>query len=150
MKLSAKSRYALRLLIDIALHSGAARPRTIRQMSESQQISEKFISRLVVPMRNAGMISSVRGVQGGFLLGREPSGITLLDIVETLEGPVSISDCVMDRASCGRSGACIARSAWSFVNGSLRDSLRSVTLADVLKGDFGTESKPTVAKNAEL
>lgn len=141
MKLSAKSRYALRLLIDIALHSGAARPRTIRQMSESQQISEKFISRLVVPMRKSGMIVSVRGVQGGFLLGREPGAITLLDIVENLDGPVSIVDCVTDRDSCPRSGACMARGAWSKVNRSLKDALAGVTLADVLGGNLQPVAK---------
>ena len=134
MKVSAKARYALRLLVDLALYADRLKPRTIRQMSEAQQISEKFISKLVVPMRNAGMIASVRGVQGGFLLAREPSQITLLEVVETLDGPVEIVESLAQAPSGDKPVLSMTRSAWKRVNSSLREMMAAVTLHDVLKG----------------
>ncbi|MBR1871447.1 MAG: Rrf2 family transcriptional regulator [Kiritimatiellae bacterium] len=132
MKISAKSRYSLRILFDIALHEVEAQPRTIRQIADSQQISEKFISRLVVPMRNAGMIHSVRGVQGGFRLAKSPSDITLLDIVETEQGPVTLVSCLAKQESTLEKPEVVAKGVWGDVNNAFRNILASITLANIL------------------
>ena len=66
MKISAKARYGLRILMDIAQHETADRPRLMKEICETQGLSEKFTSRLVIPLREAGMIHSIRGKQGGF------------------------------------------------------------------------------------
>ena len=75
MKISTKGRYGLRILMDLAIHQ-SEKPRLIRDIAQSQQISEKYISRLVISLRKAGMIRSVRGVNGGFHLDRKPEDIT--------------------------------------------------------------------------
>ena len=134
MKITAKARYALRILMDIGAH-GDGSVRTIREIGASQGISEKFISRIVVPLRRAGLVVTARGVRGGLSLGRFPAKITLLDIVEAMDGPLSLVHCLSRPGACRRHGACAAESAWRGVNDALADALRSVTLEQVVADD---------------
>lgn len=143
MKISAKARYGLRILLDVALHETHARPRTIKEIADAQGISEKFISRIVVPLRERGMIKSERGKLGGFRLAQAPSDITLLAVIETLQGPISLVDCVADKAGCVRSGTCVARSVWTDVNTAVRAALRGMTLETVLERVGGGTSVPS-------
>ena len=112
MKISTTGRYGLRILIDLATHD-PAKPRLIRDIAQSQQISEKYISRLVIDLRRAKLIRSVRGVNGGFHLAKLPEQITLLEVLETMEGPISVVDCVRSPEKCKRQTLCPARSIWT-------------------------------------
>lgn len=132
LKISAKARYGLRILLDIALHEDDPAPRTTAAIAESQQLSLKFISRLVIPLRQAGMIRSIRGVSGGFRLARPPAEISLLDIVETLQGPVEILDCLGEASPCPRAQGCVSRSVWNDVNTAFSNALSALTLEQVL------------------
>ena len=77
MKISTKGRYGLRIMLDLALNAGA-KPRMIHQIADSQQISEKYISRLIIKLRKAGMVKSIRGAKGGYRIARYPKNLTLL------------------------------------------------------------------------
>lgn len=129
MKISAKARYGLRILMNIALHADENHPRLMKDICEDEALSEKFTSRLVIPLREAGMITSTRGKAGGFRLARAPERITLLEIIETLQGPVTLVDCLADDSSCARAKTCAARDVWSDVNDSIRRTLSATTLA---------------------
>ena len=131
MKISTKGRYGLRILMDLAIHQ-SEKPRLIRDIAKSQQISEKYISRLVIALRKAGMIRSVRGVNGGFHIAMKPEDITLLDVIEVMEGPLSIVDCVSAPKKCAQSANCAPREIWSKLNEDIRDLMRQTTLADIL------------------
>ena len=131
MKISTKGRYGLRILMDLALHQ-SEKPRLIRDIAKSQQISEKYISRLVIALRKAGMVRSVRGVNGGFHLAMKPEDITLLNVIEVMEGPLSIVDCVSTPKSCVHSKDCAPREIWCKLNEDIRGLMSGVTLADVL------------------
>ncbi len=133
LKVSAKTRYGLRILLDVAAHNRDAKPRSIAEISKAQRISEKFISRLVIPLREAGLIRSVRGSGGGFRLARSTEDITLLKVVETMQGPLAILDCLSDAEnSCPRKPNCLARQIWSDVNTGFMNVLARVTLAKIL------------------
>ncbi len=132
MKISTKGRYGLRILMDLALHQ-SEKPRLIRDIAKSQQISEKYISRLVIALRKAGMIRSVRGVNGGFHIAMKPEEITLLDVIEVMEGPLSIVDCVSAPEKCGQSVNCAPREIWNKLNEDIRALMRQTTLADILE-----------------
>lgn len=132
MKISAKARYGLRILVDLALHGNDA-PRSIKDIAKSQQISEKFISRLVVELRRAGFIRSIRGTQGGLKLARFPRLITLLNIVETMDGPISLLDCITSPQACPRQKQCVVTDVWSEINQALINALSAITLEDVVK-----------------
>lgn len=133
MKISAKARYGLRILLDIAANGTVERPRPIKEICEAEALSEKFTSRLVIPLREAGMIVSVRGKQGGFRLAKPPNEISLLEIVETLQGPIALVDCVSDGTACTRSGKCPTRRVWSDINATLRKTFEKITLEGLLK-----------------
>lgn len=131
MKITAQTRYALRILLDIALH-GAQGPRSIKEIASSQGISEKFISRIAVPLRRAGLVATARGAKGGLRLARFPEKIALLDIVEAIDGPLALVHCLARPGVCVRQGRCAAERAWSGVNDALAAALRRVRLADVV------------------
>ena len=131
MKISTKGRYGLRILLDLAVHDNGE-PRLIRDIAESQQISEKYISRLIVDLRRAGMVRSIRGAKGGFKLARQPRELTVLDIVEVMEGPMSIVDCVRKPEKCSRFGNCATRNIWDQLNSDIRDSMRKITLQQII------------------
>lgn len=130
MKITAKSRYALRVLLDLAVHDGGG-SRTIKEIAASQGISEKFISRIAVSLRRAGLLATERGVNGGLRLARLPENITLLDIVQAMDGPLALLRCLVRPGVCARQGRCAAENAWGKVARSLAESMRGVTLAEV-------------------
>ena len=134
MKITAKSRYALRTLLDIAL-SGADKTRTIADIAASQAISEKFISRIVVPLRRAGLIESERGARGGLRLARQAEAITLFEIVTAMEGAIGVVSCLRRPKSCPRHGHCAAEQAWGKVNDAFVDALRAQTLAEIAENE---------------
>ena len=132
MKITAKTRYALRVLLDIAVHDNAG-PRTIKEIAASQSISEKFISRIAVPLRRAGLLATERGARGGLELARFPDQITLLDIQEAMEGTFGLLRCLARPGVCPRQGSCAAECAWRRVNDSFAETLRGVRLSDVME-----------------
>lgn len=132
MKISTKGRYGLRILVDLALHSGQ-NPRLMRDIAQSEQISEKYISRLVIALRRAGLVSSVRGAKGGLQIAKSPDRITLLEIVEAMEGTISIVDCVMAAEGCPRSAFCGTHGIWGQLNTDIRNLMGKITLEDIIK-----------------
>ncbi len=130
MKISTKGRYGLRILLDIVLN-GDDSPRLTRDIATSQKISEKYISRLVIDLRKAGLVKSVRGAKGGYTLARFPEDITLLEIVETMEGRTNIVDCVLQPNACNKMGSCAVRQTWAEINGKIRAVLGEITLKDI-------------------
>ena len=132
MKISTKGRYGLRILLDIALYRVGDKPRMIREIANNQEISEKYISRLIIELRKAGMVKSIRGSKGGYRISREPKEITLLDVVEVMEGPVSIVDCVSARDCCPRIASCVTREIWTELNNQIREALQKITLQEII------------------
>ena len=130
MKITAKSRYALRVLLDIAMADNSE-PRTIGEIAESQSISEKFISRIVVPLRRAGLLDSERGARGGLRLARQAEAITLFEIVTAMEGTIGVVSCLRKPKSCPRQGRCAAEHAWAKVNDAFVAALRAQTLSAI-------------------
>lgn len=133
MKISARTRYGLRILLDVAMHAQDEAPRTINAIAQSQSISPAFISRLAVPLKRAGLIHSQRGVSGGLRLAKSPDNITLLAITEALDGPVSILTCLSKPKTCKRHSSCPARTMWGDLNLTIRGALSNITLSSVLK-----------------
>ena len=131
MKISTKGRYGLRILIDLAMHD-PGKPRMLKDIAQSQQISEKYISRLVIDLRRAKLVRSVRGVNGGFHLAKLPEEITLLEVLETMEGPISVLDCIKSPEKCQRQAMCPARGIWTQLNDGIRELTAKITLDDIL------------------
>lgn len=131
MQLSTKGRYGVKILLDIAVFGGK-KPRTISEIAASQGLSEKYISRLIVELRKANFISSTRGVNGGYTLSIYPKYITLLDIIEVMEGTISIIDCVMTPNVCGKQESCLPRNMWMDINDKIRSYLNEISLQYII------------------
>ena len=130
MRLSTKGRYGVRMLLDLALHHGEGH-RTLTEISNSQCISQKYMSRLLPKLVRAGIVKSSRGVEGGYLLCREPKDISFLEIVEIMEGPLYLTPCVKDD-TCPRVAVCPATDVWRRVTASMREALAQYSLQDVV------------------
>jgi Rrf2 family cysteine metabolism transcriptional repressor len=131
MRISTKGRYGVRILLDLALHDSAT-PRQIRDIALSQQLSEKYISRLIIDLRRANIICSIRGVKGGYRIAQDPNSVTLLKIIEVMEGPLSIVNCLRSTKKCRRSRACPSHDIWHKLNQEIRDNMGKITLQDII------------------
>ena len=127
MKLSTKGRYGVRLMFDLALHRGED-PVTLKDIAARQEISEKYLSNLIPLLKNAGLVNSIRGSQGGYSLARSPREITLKDILIVLEGSMCLVECTEKPLLCQRSEDCLVRDVWSEVTKKMLDALESFTL----------------------
>ena len=133
MRLTAKSEYGLLALVHLAREEGdaaAPRPVSAREIAESENIPIKFLEQLLVTLRKAGLVTATRGAHGGFVLGKTAGDITVLDIVEALEGPLSPSPCDGTR-ECGHTAGCAAAPVWEQAGQALRDVLGSTSVADL-------------------
>ena len=104
----------------------------LKDIARNEELSEKYLSQLVMPLKASGLINSVRGAQGGYLLARPPEQITVKDIVEVLEGDLAPSDCSKDNSLCSRSSYCITRDVWEKLEKSISKTLKSITLNDLV------------------
>lgn len=133
MKLSTKGRYGVKAMFELALHHGEE-PISIKTIAENQSISEYYLEQLFASLRKAGLIKSIRGAQGGYVLSRPPAEITAGDILNVLEGPVEISECIMgdENISCTKANYCATRLLWLKISNSVNDIINSTTLQDMI------------------
>ncbi|MCF7817798.1 MAG: Rrf2 family transcriptional regulator [Kiritimatiellales bacterium] len=122
MKLSTKPRYGLRILAQIAADGGDKIPVSGKEVARKQDISIAYIEQILIPMRNAGIVRTVRGRNGGYMLDRPAKNISLLDIIELFEGRLELVD---DHVSNDASGI------WQRLSQVLRDEAQSITVADL-------------------
>lgn len=130
MKLSTKGRYGVKAMVDLAVHRGDS-PVSIKSISQRQNISEYYLEQLFAPLRRAEVIKSIRGAQGGYILNREPKDITVLDIMDILEGPIEISEC-LDHSECSNVDRCATRTVWVKLKDAIDGVMESITLQDIL------------------
>ena len=133
MKLSAKSRYASRILLDLALHNEGV-PHRVNDISDRTGITVPFIEQIIKPLKHAGMVASKRGASGGHQLSRPAEKITLGDIVRIMEGSVELSACLNDPELCQRAEVCLTRAAWQRATDAMLRELDTITLAELAKG----------------
>lgn len=128
MKLSTKSRYGLRVLLQIAIDSADNKVVTGRELAEKQEISEPYLEQIMIPLKNYGAVSTVRGCRGGYRLKKPASEITVLDVIELFEGELNLVRCNDGKNVCDRCNTCVASNVWKELSGSLRDKAASITL----------------------
>ncbi len=134
MKLSTRSRYGVRLMLELAQALKGGRGQVfLRDIASQEEISEKYLSLIIIPLKAAGFVTSTRGARGGYTLAKQPCAITLKEIVDVLEGDTCLVDCVKNPSACPRSGTCASRDLWSDLSDRIAQTLGSVTLEDMLR-----------------
>jgi Rrf2 family protein len=118
---------------EIAKHSGKG-PITIKEIAERQGISFSYLEQILHRLGKAGLIESVRGPAGGYLLAGNPSELTIGDIVRTLEGPIALSHCLEpgESGECYQADDCVARMVWAKVGAKIDEALDSITFDNLL------------------
>ena len=134
MKLSTKGRYGMRAMLALARRYGEG-PIPLKEVAKTESLSEAYLEQLVSELRKAGLVRSVRGAQGGYLLAKKPAAITAGDIIRVLEGPIGPVQCVVDLPDteiCDCAESCVERLLWQRLRDSMAQVLDSITLADLM------------------
>lgn len=141
MKFSTKGRYGLRAMIEIAAHENDG-PVSIHAIAERQGLSSRYLEQLLTPLKQAGLVKSIRGAQGGYVLGKNAEDITAGDIIRVLEGPISPVDCIseLQPEECARACQCVTRDIWVEIRDAVSKILDSHTLADLVRGSETKEA----------
>ena len=130
MLVSTKGRYALRMMLQLAENPSG--PVRIKEVASCQDISSKYLEQIMIVLKSAGFVDSMRGPRGGYTLARDPSEITVGSIIRAMEGDLSI-DCVISKGeSCVRSLDCKAHMLWSKIDKAVSDIVDTVTLQDMV------------------
>lgn len=131
MKISTKGRYALRLMLDLALQEEEG-PVPLRDVARRQDISDKYLEQIVTQLGRADLVRSVRGAGGGYLLTRPASEYTVGEILRALEGSLAPVTCAEDPSCCCRSEACVTMEVWSQIAEAVSGVVDHTTLQDLV------------------
>lgn len=125
-------------MLDLA-ENGGVKPRMISDICKAQGFSRKYVGRLILKLKKADMIYSIRGTKGGYKIKKMPKYISLLEIVETMEGSISLVDCVLCPKKCKRSTNCEARKIWDELNEKIKDNFAQISLQDIIDRHKGSK-----------
>jgi Rrf2 family protein len=141
MRLSTRGRYGLKAMFQLSLYYGEG-PIPLKQIADKQGLSENYLEQLFSILRKEGLVKSVRGAQGGYMLSREPKEITVGQVLRCLEGNMAPSDCVIDgeEIECEREEICVTKLVWIKIKDSIDEVIDSITLQD-MKNDADQISK---------
>ncbi len=131
MKLSTKSRYGTRAMAEIAKRY-QSEPIKRKEITETQFIPDSYLENILVSLKESGLIRTIRGARGGYQLSRSPGEITILQIVESLEGPLRPVPCVDPAYVCKLQSSCVTQSIWEEMYQSMRKVLKQYTLEDLI------------------
>ena len=118
-------------MVELASHYGEG-PIELKEIAKKENISLKYLEQVIIPFRSAGLVKSVRGSKGGYSLAKSPSEIFLNDLVEILEGPINLTECLIDPKICQKSASCVTRDIWKEVSEAIYRIFHSITLEEMV------------------
>jgi len=131
LRLSRKSDYAIRAMVDLAFQPRGARV-AIHDIAKRQEIPYTFLPRIIPDLVKAGLLKSYRGARGGVILSRSPEEITILNVIESTDGPVTLNRCTAFPSECDRDNICPIHTLWQKVQADFNKTLGATTLADLV------------------
>ena len=132
MKVSTRTRYGIQATVELALHYNQG-PLQLRIVAERQGISVKYLEQLVAVLRSGGIVRSMRGARGGYLLAKAPDQVRVSDVFHCMEGEVATAECAASKDQCSRADDCVTRQLWVDVEAAVNNVLESVTLQDLIE-----------------
>ncbi|WP_172249510.1 cysteine metabolism transcriptional regulator CymR [Saccharibacillus deserti] len=132
MKISTKGRYGLTIMMELAARYGEG-PTSLKSIAEKNSLSEHYLEQLIAPLRNGGLVKSIRGAYGGYILSRDPDTVTAGEIIRVLEGPISVVDFTEEDDPA-------KRDLWKRIRDAIADVIDSTTLGDLI--DFRDKGEP--------
>ena len=131
MKLSSRSRYGFRAILELAVDYGKG-PLQIKTIAKREDISNKYLEQLIAMLKASGLVRSIRGPRGGYELTRPPNEIKLSDVFKTLEGPLVAVECLEHPEFCPRCTDCVTRQVWAKIQSAMLGVLDNITLQDLV------------------
>ncbi len=136
MKLSTKGRYGLRAAVDLALFA-KDEPISINTIAAREGLSESYLEQLFAKLKKAGIVKSIRGMNGGYQLARTPDSISVGDVLRALEGDMAVVDCPDNESECAKFGSCVTKYVWKRINNSINDTMDAMTLQEIVLNSSG-------------
>jgi len=153
LRLSTKGQYGVRAMYEIAKGYPDA-PVSIKTISEKQDVSVPYLEQILNKLKNAGLVKSVKGPGGGYLLSLGPEKVTIGDILNELEGPIAITSCLDPDGGCVRIDGCVTHLLWKALGQQIETFLDTITLDDLMKGnkleDFSLLAKKGKAESTQV
>ena len=118
-------------MVELASHYGEG-PIELKEIAKKENISLKYLEQVINPLRADGLVKAIRGAKGGYSLGKPPSEICLYDVIETLEGPLNLLECLGDAKACQKVSSCVTREIWKEVSDAISKIFYSVTLEEMV------------------
>ncbi|HVD02872.1 MAG TPA: Rrf2 family transcriptional regulator [Candidatus Dormibacteraeota bacterium] len=134
MRISSRAHYGLRMMTELAKAHGGP-PLSLAKIARTEYMPLAYLEQLVAPLRKAGLVEGTRGLHGGYRLSRSPEAVTVLEIVELMEGPVAPVECLAEgyrQGSCQREPECLSRPLWGRLQQAVKQVLGGTTLRDLL------------------
>jgi len=118
-------------MLQLASHYGEG-PIELKEIAKKEDLSLKYLEQVINPLRTDGLVKAIRGSKGGYSLAKPPSEICLYDVIETLEGPLNLLECLGDPKACQKVSSCVTREIWKEVSDAISKIFYSVTLEDMV------------------
>lgn len=131
MRISTKIRYGARAMLELACRYGEG-PVDLKEISKKENISLKYLEQVIIPLRTAGLVKSVRGSKGGYSLAKPPHEIRLNDVVEVLDGTTQFIECLKDPKGCSKAPFCVTRDIWKEASDAMNTIFRSITFEEMV------------------
>lgn len=150
MRLSTKGRYGLRAVVDLAVHATESAV-SISSIAKRQGLSESYLEQLIAKLRKAGIVTSIRGTNGGYRLAKSPDEISVGDILRALEGKLCVVECP-DSRECDNYDSCVTKYVWKRINDSINKVVDTMTLEEVISNgcrSLSTEDGSSFGKRME-
>jgi Rrf2 family protein len=146
MQITKQADYAIRCILYLAFNS-TGRTVMIEEISRTMDIPKSFLAKILQRLNKAGIVRSVRGIKGGFLLNRELSEISLLDVITSIDGPISLNRCAVEQDHCRRACICTVHPVWTELRQNIKDYLQGITFDRLiantdLKTPLGSKTNP--------
>ncbi|MCP4178212.1 MAG: Rrf2 family transcriptional regulator [bacterium] len=133
MKLTTKTRYSLRILVQLALNKNRQALKG-KVIAGKQKISEPYLEQIMIPLKTSSFVKTIRGCNGGYALNKSPESITVLDILELFEGKIEFSECQNEKYACSIyvNNNCPTSQIWRKLSNALADEARKITLQNII------------------
>lgn len=132
MRISTKGRYGLTIMIELAKNQGEG-PISLKSIAQANDLSEHYLEQLIAPLRNAGLVKSIRGAYGGYILADSSTKITAGDVIRVLEGPITLVEGIEDEEPA-------QRELWIRIRDAIKSVLDNTTLDDLASHSNDTET----------
>ena len=144
MRVSTRGDYACRALLSLALHAHEMGPQSVRDIAARTALPQPYLEQILLALKGAGLVRSKRGVGGGYVLARDPSLISLAEIVSAVDGPIVLGDFGEPHkdGACDHEGQCVLLSVWATVGEQMRQELQAQSLAEMVRRSQGLAPSP--------